>query len=63
MHIADLRHDQVLVARLPFIGWFSPRGLASLIFALLWGEGLGGGDGSLLEDHRDSQDLRLRRRL
>jgi len=42
--------------RLPtvaFIGWFGPRGLASLIFALLSVEELGTDEGSLFQDHRE----------
>ena len=36
-----------------FIGWFGPRGLASLIFALLSIEGLGGEAAYLSPGHRD----------
>lgn len=36
-----------------FVGWFGPRGLASLIFALLSIEELGGADGSVVGGHAE----------
>ena len=36
-----------------FVGWFGPRGLASLIFALLSLEALGGEEGPFIAGHRE----------